>query len=77
MDLFLEFGADIDAIDEEYRSTPKGWAAREGQEDMVDILLKRGADPKGGEEWTKPLVWAERRGYKDVANALKKAGASV
>ena len=64
-------------IDEEYRSTLMGWAAREGQEDMVDILLKRGADPNGGEEWTKPLVWAERRGYKDVANALKKAGASA
>ncbi len=64
MDLFLEFGADINAIDEEYRSTPMGWAAREGQEDMVDILLKRGADPNGGEEWTKPLVWAERREYK-------------
>ena len=77
MDLFLEFGADINAIDEEYRSTPMGWAAREGQEDMVDILLKRGADPNGGEEWTKPLVWTERRGYKDVANALKKAGASA
>ncbi len=77
VDLFLEFGADINAIDEEYRSTPMGWAAREGQEDMVDILLKRGADPNGGEEWAKPLHWAERRGYKDVANALKKAGASA
>ena len=76
VDLFLEFGADINAIDEEYRSTPLGWAAREGQDDMVDILLKRGADPNGGEPWAKPLSWAERRGHKNIAKVLVESGAS-
>ena len=45
LDLFLEFGADINALDEEYRSTPLGWAARNGLYDMVEVLLERGADP--------------------------------
>ena len=77
VDLFLEFGADINSIDEEYRSTPLGWAARDGQDDMVDILLKKGADPNGGEPWAKPLAWAERRGHGDIAKVLKKAGAAI
>ena len=41
----LDFGADIDAVDAEYSSTPLGWAARAGQEEMVDWLLKKGANP--------------------------------
>ena len=76
VDLFLEFGANIDALDEEYRSTPLGWAAREGQEDMVDILLNRGADPMGGESWATPFAWAQRRGHTKIEKRLKKAGAS-
>ena len=46
LDLFLEFGADLDALDEEYRSTPLGWAARNGLTDMAELLCDRGADPK-------------------------------
>jgi ankyrin repeat protein len=76
VDLFLEFGADINAIDEEYRSTPLGWAAREAEDDMVDILLKRGADPNGGEPWAKPFSWAQRRGNKNIAKVLVASGAS-
>lgn len=75
MDLFLEFGADLEAVDEEYRSTPLGWAARSGQEDAVRLLLARGADPNGGEDWARPLLWAERRGHRSVARRLRKAGA--
>jgi ankyrin repeat protein len=44
---------------------------------MVDILLKKGADPNGGEPWAKPLAWAERRGHGDIAKVLKKAGAAI
>lgn len=76
IDLFLEFGADIDSLDEEYRSTPLGWAARQGEKDVVEILLQRGANPNGGEPWAKPLSWAQRRGYGDIEKMLKKAGAS-
>jgi ankyrin repeat protein len=75
VDLFLEFGADIDAVDEEYRSTPLGWAARQGQDDVVELLLERGADPSGGEAWARPHAWAERRKHGKIARRLKRAGA--
>ena len=75
VDLFLEFGADIDVVDEEYRSTPLGWAARQGQDDVVELLLERGADPSGGEAWARPLAWAERRKHGKIARRLKRAGA--
>ena len=37
--LFLEFGANPCAVDEEFRSTPLGWAARCGQTGFVRFLL--------------------------------------
>ena len=39
--LLLDHGADLNAIDEEYRSTPLGCAARWGQRDAVALLLER------------------------------------
>ncbi len=76
IDLFLEFGANIDAIDEEYRSTPLGWAARSGLQDAAVALLKRGADPnESGEPWSTPLAWATKRGHRDVAAVLSDHGA--
>ncbi|MCY3748274.1 MAG: ankyrin repeat domain-containing protein [Chloroflexi bacterium] len=71
LDLFLEFGADISAVDEEYRSTPLGWAARNGLADMVELLLARGADASiSGEPWATPLEWARRRGHTEIESAL-------
>ena len=77
LDLFLEFGADINAMDEEYRSTPLGWAARHGLVDMVELLLARGADASlAGEPWATPLEWARRRGHAEIASLLRSGGAS-
>ena len=76
LDLFLEFGADVNALDEEYRSTPLGWAARNGLTDMVEMLLARGADPGlAGELWATPLEWAHRRGHMEIADRLRASGA--
>ena len=75
LDLFLEFGADINAVDEEYRSTPLGWAARNGLADMVELLLARGADPGlAGEPWARPLAWASRRGHTEIEATLRRNG---
>ena len=72
LDLFLEFGADINALDEEYRSTPLGWAARNGLYDMVELLLARGADPSlAGERWATPMEWALRRGNAETEDRLR------
>lgn len=74
--LLLAHGADIEVIDDEYRSTPLGVAARRGQNAMVRLLLERGADPvAAGASLAIPLTWAERKGHNDVAELLRKAGA--
>ena len=71
LDLFLEFGADINTLDEEYRATPLGWAARNGLQDMVELLLARGADPTlAGEPWARPVEWARRRGHAEIEAVL-------
>ena len=70
--LLLDHGADIDAIDDEYRSTPLGVAARRGQREMVKLLLERGADPSvAGAPWANALTWAEKRGHQSVADLLR------
>ena len=74
--LLLTHGADIDAVDDEYRSTPLGVAARRGQTAAVELLLERGADPAAaGAPWALPLAWAERKGHRHVADLLRRAGA--
>ncbi len=73
--LFLEFGADPNAVDEEYRTTPLGWAAREGQLDFVEFGLGRNMEPVLPDvpDWAQPLAWAERRGHAAVADLLRTA----
>ena len=74
--LFLEYGADINAIDEEDRSTPLGIAALEGNAQLVGLLLERGADPNAaGAEWATPLAWSQRHGHEDIAKMLRDRGA--
>ena len=74
--LLLDHGADINALDEEYRSTPLGLAARWGQAAIVALLLERGADAnKSGAAWSTPLAWATKKGYAGVANTLTAASA--
>ena len=76
-ELFLAFGADLDVVDEEFRSTPLGWAARCGQREFVRFLLNRRgrrAEPAAVPSWAQPGAWARRRGQREVA-ALLAAGA--
>ena len=76
--LLLSHGASIDAIDDEYRSTPLGVASRCGQLALVQLLLERGADPvAAGASWATPLAWAEIKGHHRVADILRSAGATL
>ena len=76
--LFLRYGADPNAIDEEYRTTPLGWAARRGQTEFVRFALANGFDPALPEApaWSSPLAWARRRGHDEVAGLLESHVAS-
>ena len=75
--LLLDHGADINAVDEEYRSTPLGLAARWGQRKMAAFLLERGADPnKAGAAGSPPLAWAQKKGHVDVATDPVSGGAA-
>jgi ankyrin repeat protein len=74
--LLVDYGADIDAVDEEYRSTPLGIAARWGNGQIVDFLLDRGADPnKAGASWATPLAWAAKKGRAEIVEGLRQRGA--
>lgn len=68
----LDVGADIDAIETEWSSTPLGWAAREGKKEMAEWLLKKGANPSlpDDEPWALPLQWAKRRGHDEIIDLL-------
>ncbi len=71
--VFLELGADIEAVELEYGGTPLAAAARKGQVEMVSFLLEQGADPTAPAEspWAQPLYWAEKEGHGEVAALLK------
>ena len=71
--LFLEYGADANAVDEEYRSTPLGWASRSGQTEFVRFALANGFDPElpEGPAWATPLAWAQRRGHDEIVALLE------
>ena len=69
--LLLDHGADVNAVDDEFRSTPLGFAARWGQRSMVAFLLERGADrTRSGAPWATPLVWARTKGHAAIARDL-------
>jgi len=72
----LKHGADVNAIEEEYRSTPLGMAARWGHGEMVELLLRHGADPnRSGAPWSTPLAWSKKKEHKANEKILRKAGA--
>lgn len=74
--IFLQHGADIDAVEEEFYTTPLGFAAKNNQHDMVDFLLKQGANPnKAGAPWSTPLAWATRRGHTAIISLLQQYNA--
>ena len=74
--LLLRYGADINAVEEEYKSTPLGLAARWGNSEMVNLLLSKGANPnKSGAPWATPLAWAKTKGHKEIQKKLQLSGA--
>lgn len=75
--LLIDHGAKIDAVDLNHEQTALMWAAAEGHSDIVDLLLKSGADPKlvskGG---FNALVFAVQHGDAKSTSSLIAAGLS-
>ena len=75
--LLVNSGAELDAIDEAYQSTPLGLAVRWGHVEMVEYLLAEGADVnKSGAPWSTPLSWARKKERTAIEQILLKAGAN-
>jgi ankyrin repeat protein len=72
--VYLDAGADINAMDTDSSSTPLGWAARYGKKEMVEWLLQKGADSglPVEEEWARAGKWAERRRHEEIVRILKR-----
>ena len=72
MEWLLDHGAHIDAIDEEFCSTPLGWAARWGRSEAATMLLQRGANVLLPEEtpWAQPERWAAKKGNHEILTIL-------
>jgi uncharacterized protein len=73
--IFIEHGADLNARDEEFCSTPLAWASRCGQTRMVEFLLRHGAQTNLPDDipdlaWATPLAWATRRGHQAIVRML-------
>jgi ankyrin repeat protein len=90
--LLLDHGVDVNATDSYQHESALMWASEEDHLDVVDTLLKAGANPnlqahvtslterKNADHPTggfTALMWAARNGYEDVVQRLVQGGADL
>jgi ankyrin repeat protein len=77
--MLLDYGARIDVRDELLRSTPLGWACRWGREELVKLLMARGAPvfEADAEAWASPLAWSSKMGHHRISALLQGANQSA
>ena len=70
--MFIDHGADLDARDEEWCTTPLGWAANFGHTRMVEYVLRRGARTRLPDDppWATPLALAAHRRHTHFVELL-------
>jgi ankyrin repeat protein len=71
--IFLDHGDNLHARDEEFCTTPLGYAARTGKLRMVEFLLRRGAKVRLPDDptWATPIALATYQGHDDIVRVLK------
>ena len=71
--IFLNHGADPDIRDEEFCTTPLGYAALNGKLRMVEFLLRRGARATLPDDlaWARPQALAAYRGHHEIVRVLE------
>ena len=75
--VLLDAGADPNARDEDIKSTPMGWHARYGHDEVIEYLLSRGLSSTlpDDEDWNAPLAWAQKEGHDRIAEILSSTAA--
>ena len=70
--IFLDHGANLHARDEEFCTTPLGYAALNGKLQMVEFLLQRGAKPALPDDvsWATPIALARHRRHDEIVCLL-------
>jgi uncharacterized protein len=70
--IFLDHGANLRARDEEFCTTPLGYAALNGKLQMTEFLLQRGAKPALPDDlpWATPMALARHRGHDEIVCLL-------
>ena len=72
--MLIRSGADVDA----WNGSPLLWAAQNGREDMVRLLLDKGAQiNRGDTEFKTALAYAKEAGHSAVADLLLARGATM
>lgn len=74
LQLLLKLGADINAF-HRFAGTPLLWAAENGHEAVVELLVASGADMEFGNKT--PLLGAARNGHEAIVKLLVASGANV
>jgi len=71
--VFLDHGANLHARDEEFCTTPLGYAAAAGKRRMVEFLLERGARISLPDDlaWATPIALATYRGRGAIVRLLE------
>jgi len=70
--MLLDHGARLDLRDDLLQSTPLGWACRWGQQELVELLMGRGAPVREQdvEPWATPEAWARKMGHLEILAIL-------
>jgi len=77
--MLLDGGARLELRDNLLESTPLGWACRWGREELVELLIARGApvNEPDARAWATPLAWAKKMGHSAIERRLRDLGAKA
>jgi ankyrin repeat protein len=77
--MLVDAGARLDLRDHLLKSTPLGWACRWGRNELVELLIARGApvNEPDAEPWATPLAWAKKMGHTAIKRRLRDQGATA
>ena len=71
-EILLKYGQELNVLDEHFKSTPLGWAARLGRIKLAEFFLKRDVDlTLAGEPWATPLAWAEKKKFAEMTRLIE------